>query len=53
MQGPSEFGMSGLLKNWERKNDLSKLQVPALIIGATYDTMDPEHMKWMATQIKR
>ncbi|CAF3399128.1 unnamed protein product [Rotaria sp. Silwood1] len=53
MQGPSEFGMSGLLKNWERKDDLSKLQVPALIIGATYDTMNPEHMKWMATQIKR
>jgi proline iminopeptidase len=52
MQGPSEFGLSGLLKNWDRKNDLSKISVPTLTIGATYDTMDPEHMKWMASQVQ-
>lgn len=22
------------------------------MIGATFDTMDPEHMKWMAKQVK-
>ena len=53
MQGPSEFGISGLLKNWDRKNDLSKISVPILLIGATFDTMDPEHMKWMATQVQQ
>lgn len=53
MQGPSEFGISGLLKNWDRKNDLSKLSVPTLLIGATFDTMDPEHMRWMATKVQR
>lgn len=52
MQGPSEFGISGLLKDWDRKNDLSKISVPTLIIGATFDTMDPEHMKWMANQVQ-
>jgi proline iminopeptidase len=53
MQGPSEFGISGLLENWNRKDDLSKIQVPTLMIGATFDTMDPEHMKWMAKEVKQ
>ncbi|CAF2635259.1 unnamed protein product [Rotaria sp. Silwood2] len=52
MQGPSEFGISGRIKEWSRKDDLSKVTVPTLIIGATYDTMDPEHMKWMAKQVQ-
>lgn len=53
MQGPSEFGISGLLEKWDRKKYLSKIEVPTLIIGAKFDTMDPEHMKWMATQVKQ
>lgn len=51
MQGPSEFGIAGNLVNWDRKADLPKITVPTLTIGAQYDTMDPEHMKWMATQL--
>jgi proline iminopeptidase len=52
MQGPSEFGIRGnaSLKNWDRSGDLSKIKVPTLTIGGQHDTMDPEHMKWMATQ---
>ncbi len=52
MQGPSEFGISGRLANWDRSKDLPKIKVPTLTIGATHDTMDPEHMKWMATQVQ-
>ena len=54
MQGPSEFGLRGdaTLKNWDRTADLPKIIVPTLSIGATHDTMDPEHMKWIATQVK-
>ena len=52
MQGPSEFGISGRLANWDRKADLAKITVPTLTIGGKYDTMDPEHMKWMSTQVK-
>ncbi len=52
MQGPSEFGISGKLVNWDRKADLKNITVPALSIGAQYDTMDPKHMQWMATQFK-
>ncbi|HEX6640442.1 MAG TPA: proline iminopeptidase-family hydrolase [Thermoanaerobaculia bacterium] len=51
MQGPSELGASGKLVNWDRSADLGKISAPTLVIGARYDTMDPEHMKWMATQI--
>ncbi len=52
MQGPSEFGIAGKLANWDRTADLPKIEVPALVIGATHDTMDPEHMKWMAGQVQ-
>ena len=52
MQGPSEFGISGRLENWDRKADLKNISVPTLVIGAEHDTMDPEHMKWMAAQVQ-
>lgn len=52
MQGPSEFGIAGRLALWDRKADLPKLTIPALTIGGQHDTMDPEHMKWMSTQVK-
>jgi proline iminopeptidase len=53
MQGPSELGASGKLEHWDRSQDLGKITVPTLTIGAVNDTMDPEHMKWMSTQVKR
>ena len=49
MQGPSELGASGKLLEWDRTADLSRIQVPTLVIGARYDTMDPAHMEWMAS----
>jgi proline iminopeptidase len=52
MQGPSEFGASGLLEKWDRKADLPKLAMPTLVIGASHDTMDPEHMRWVSTQVQ-
>jgi proline iminopeptidase len=53
MQGPSEFGVAGRLQYWDRKADLPRITVPTLTIGGKYDTMDPEHMKWMSTQVKK
>lgn len=52
MQGPSEFGISGKLENWNVKPLLKNLSVPTLVIGARYDTMDPEHMKWMSSEVQ-
>lgn len=53
MQGPSELGLSGTLSDWDRTADLGQIEVPTLVIGAEYDTMDPKHMEWMATQVQR
>ncbi len=53
MQGPSELGLSGSLENWDRSADLPQITVPTLVIGATHDTMDPAHMRWMAGQLPR
>ncbi len=52
MQGPSEFSSSGRLEQWDRKADLKKLAMPTLVIGATHDTMDPVHMRWVAGQVQ-
>ena len=53
LQGPSELGASGKLEQWDRTADLKDIDVPALTIGARYDTMDPRHMEWMAGQLPR
>jgi proline iminopeptidase len=53
MQGPSEFGISGKLTTWDRTKDLPQITVPVLTIGGKYDTMDPAHMEWIATQVKQ
>ena len=54
MQGPSEFGRVGnaSLKNWDRKADLSRIEVATLSIGGAYDTMDPKQMEWIASEVQ-
>ena len=52
MQGPSEFGASGRLANWDRKNDLKNITVPTLMIGAKHDTMDPAMMEAQSKWVK-
>jgi len=52
MQGPSEFGISGRLENWDVSKELPNIVIPTLVVGAEHDTMDPNHMKWMSTQVK-
>jgi len=53
MQGPSEMGASGTLEFWDRTGDLQNIMVPTLVIGAEHDTMDPNHMAWMAGEFPR
>lgn len=54
MQGHSEFGITGnaSLRDWDRKADLAEIRVPTLVVGSRYDTMDPEHMEWMAGEVQ-
>ena len=55
MQGPSELGISAeaSLADWDRTADLASIDVPALVIGARHDTMDPAHMEMMASRLPR
>jgi proline iminopeptidase len=53
MQGPSELGIASAAKlaHWERTEELASIGVPTLVIGARYDTMDPDHMEMMAGRL--
>ena len=53
MQGPSELGISddARLAEWDRSEDLARISVPTLVIGAEHDTMDPRHMRTMADRL--
>ncbi|SHN42364.1 proline iminopeptidase-family hydrolase [Chitinophaga sp. CF418] len=52
LQGPSEFGIIGGLLTWDISDRLKEIVVPALFIGAKYDEMNPEHIKWMSQQVQ-
>ena len=54
IQGHSEFGVTkgASLEGWDIKDRMKELYVPILSIGATHDSMDPEHMRWIATAVQ-
>ena len=53
MQGKSEFVVTGNFKDWERWDDLHRITVPTLTIGAAHDTMDPADLARMATLLPK
>jgi proline iminopeptidase len=55
MLGPSELVLSpgSPLAHWDRTAELASIEVPTLVIGACYDTMDPAHMEMMASRLPR
>jgi proline iminopeptidase len=53
MQGPSEFGVGGRLANWDITERLGEISVPTLMVGAKYDTMDPNAMELQSRKVKR
>lgn len=53
MQGPSEFGISGLLANWDIKDRLKEIAIPTLMIGAKFDTMDPIAMEAQSKMVQK
>lgn len=52
MQGPSEFGIAGRLANWDIKNRLKEIKIPTLMVGAKYDTMDPNAMEEQSQMVQ-
>jgi proline iminopeptidase len=53
MQGPSEFGASGRLLNWDIKNRLKEIKTPTLMVGAKHDTMDPKAMEEQSKMVQK
>ena len=53
MQGPNEFVISGNLKKWDRFNDLSRINVPTLIIAGRHGTMNPDDLRRMGKLIPK
>jgi proline iminopeptidase len=53
MLGPSELVISprSPLAHWDRTAELASIEVPTLVIGARYDTMDLTHMEMMAGRL--
>lgn len=41
MNGPSEFHIVGVIKDWDRTDRLSEIRVPTLIISGRYDESTP------------
>ena len=37
MNGPNEFTIVGVIKDWDRRKDLGKIEVPTLIVTGQYD----------------
>lgn len=52
MQGPSEFVPGGILKHWSVWDRLKELKVPTLMVGAKYDTMNPDEMEEMSELVQ-
>ncbi len=46
MEGPSEFTITGTIKNYDRTPDLGKLKLPVLYMVGEYDEANPETSKY-------
>lgn len=51
LQGPNEFTITGSLKTWDVSEQLASITVPTLILGAKYDSMNPEVIESMAKRM--
>ncbi len=46
MWGPSEFNVTGVLKDFKRTNRLSEIKIPTLLICGEFDEATPETVKY-------
>ncbi|HLR43323.1 MAG TPA: proline iminopeptidase-family hydrolase [Pseudogracilibacillus sp.] len=51
LHGPNEFLVTGNYKDWNRWDDLEKITVPTLVLGAKYDSMSLEDQEAMHQRI--
>jgi proline iminopeptidase len=53
MWGPSEFYVTGNLKNYDRSNRLKEIKVPVLFTCGRYDEATPEAAAWYCSLVPR
>jgi proline-specific peptidase len=51
MNGPSEFTVTGTLREWDIMDRLGEITVPTLLIGGRYDECTPGHLEQMHHKI--
>ena len=52
MWGPSEFQVTGTLKNFDRTKDLAKVGVPTLFVCGEYDESTPQTLRKYQAKVK-
>jgi proline iminopeptidase len=45
MNGPSEFSVTGNLKDWDVMDRLGEITIPTLVVGGRYDECRPSHLE--------
>jgi proline iminopeptidase len=53
MQGPNEFVVTGTFKDWDRWDDLNRIEVPTLLIVGRHDSMRPSDIEEMGRRMPR
>jgi proline iminopeptidase len=51
MNGPSEFTVTGNLRDWDVTDRLGEIRVPTLVLGGEHDEARPAHMQAMRERI--
>lgn len=51
MNGPSEFSVTGNLKDWDVMDRLGEITIPTLVVGGRYDECRPSHLEEMHRRI--
>ena len=51
MDGPSEFTLSGNLKDYDATGKLGNIKIPTLFIGGEYDEARPESVRYFASLV--
>ena len=52
MNGPNEFTIVGVIRDWDRRKDLHRIRVPTLIVTGTYDEVTLDCHKTIQRGIK-
>jgi proline-specific peptidase len=51
MNGPSEFTVTGSLRDWDIMDRLGEIEVPTLLVGGRFDECRPAHLEEMHRRI--